>query len=95
MSRQNEIYALHLDGKLQPAHYWQEEIDKLYQNKYRRSPHTRTKQKLYLTEAQAKAAIKQIDKAIIHRIEIVRYIPAPIPTPCYPPSGRRLTPWSN
>ena len=95
MSQQgNELFALHLGGKMLDISAIRS-IERQVKPMGSYSRFRRIPKKIYQTRGAAKSAIalmKWLPQDIRDSIEIVRYIPAPIKTPCYPPSGRRLTP---
>lgn len=73
MLQTNELYALHLDGKLLEGNIWKE-----YSSKYGLNglhgwrPPKRIYYKLY----HAKNAIRHLPQEIRNRVEIVRYVPS-------------------
>ncbi len=83
---QNELYALHLDGELLEGNVWKKFSTKYGTNGlYGWKPPKRIYYKLH----HAKNGLSHLPIEIRNKVEIVKYIPASIATPCYPPSARR------
>jgi len=73
MENKNEIWALHLDGKLISSNIWKE-----YSTRYGGNSlyGWRKPKRLYMKIGHAKSAIHHLPKEVQDKVEIVKYIPA-------------------
>ncbi len=78
MSQVNEVYALHLDGELLEGNVW-----KKYSKKYGTNGLYGWKppKRIYYKLGHAKNGLSHLPAEIRSKVEIVRYIPAPVITP--------------
>lgn len=69
--QENEIFALHLDGKIITTKTWKEFCKKNGKKHW----YGAVPKKLYLTMGHAKAAINYLPDGAEGRVTIVRYVP--------------------